>query len=147
MRHTISLLLLAATAPTFAQHMEVSLPAFFIPNFGQTDPSVRFLVDTPELRAGFTADSAIFHLDRVTLRVSFAGANAQAVIEGVEPLNAHANFLIGDRPQNWHSNLPVYQRIVYKDLYPGFDMSYAGAGRRIESEFRIAPGADPNRIR
>jgi hypothetical protein len=162
MRHTISLVLLAA-APVLAQqrlaqqglaqqdlaqpYVERSLPTFFIPNFGQTDPSVRFMVDTPELRAGFTAGSAIFQLDRLTLRVRFAGANAQAVIEGVKPLSAHANFLIGNRPRDWHTNLPLYQKILYRDLYPGIDMSYGGAGHRIKSEFLVAPEADPNQIR
>ena len=124
-----------------------SLPAFFIPNFGQTDPSVRFMVNTPEVRAGFTAGSAIFQLDRLTLRVRFAGANAQAAIEGVERLTAQANFLIGNRPQDWLTNLPVYEKILYRELYPGIDVSYGGAGRGIKSEFLVAPGADPHQIR
>src|ERR1700679_3935701 len=99
MRYAISLMLLAAAVGFAQKQVEGSLPAFFIPNAGQTDPSVRFMVDTPELRAGFTAGSAIFQLDRLTLRVRFAGANAQPVIEGIQPLSAHANFLIGNRPQ------------------------------------------------
>ncbi len=153
MRYTISLVLLAA-APAFSQQRfaqpqrgEGSLPAFFIPNLGQTDPSVRFMVDTPELRAGFTATAAIFQLDGFTLRAHFANANAHPVVEGVERLSAQANFLIGDRPQDWHTKLPVYQKILYRDLYPGIDMSYGGAGHRIKSEFLVAPGADPTQIR
>ena len=145
MRYTISLVLLAA-ATGFSQEKR-SLPAFFIPNFGQTDASVRFVVDTPELRAGFTANSAIFQLDRLTLRVRFAGANAQAAIEGVKRLTAQANFLIGNRPNDWLTNLPVYEKILYRDLYPGIDMSYSGSGHSIKSEFLVSPGADPNQIR
>src|SRR5277367_1043905 len=150
MRYAVGLVLLAA-APGFAQQerrqAERSLPAFFIPNAGQTDPSVRFLVDTPELRAGFTAGSAIFQLDRFTLGVRFTGANAEAAIEGVGALSASANFFIGDRPRDWKTNLPVYQKILYRNLYPGIDMSYGGAGHRIKSEFLVAPGADPDQIR
>jgi Beta-propeller repeat len=140
-RHTIILVVLAA-APALAQ-----IPAFFIPNLGQTDPAVLFMVDTPDLRAGFTANSAIFQLDQVALRVRFAGANPHAVVEAGEPLGGHANFLIGNRPQDWKTSLPVYQKLLYRDLYPGIDMSYGGAGRSIKSEFQVAPGADPNRIR
>jgi hypothetical protein len=153
MPYTISFVLLAAALvfaqPSLAQqpHVDGALPAFFIPNVGQTDPSVRFLADTPELRAGFTANSAVFQLDRLRLRVRFAGANADAVIEGVERLSAHANYLIGDQPSDWKTNLPVYQKILYRDLYPGIDMSYGGAGHGIKSEFLVAPGADPNQIR
>src|SRR5579863_247003 len=152
MRYTISSLVLA-TALAFAQpsvaqpHLQGALPAFFIPNVGQTHPSVRFLVDTPELRAGFTAGSAIFQLDGLNLRVRFAGANSHPAMEGVERLSARANFLLGDRPQDWKTNLPVYQRILYRDLYPGIDMSYGGSGPNIKSEFLVAPGADPNQIR
>jgi hypothetical protein len=160
MKYTIALVLLAA-APAFAQHefaqhefakyesaqVERSLPAFFIPNVGQTDSSVRYMVDTPELRAGFTAGAAIFQLGRLKLQVRFAGANAQSTIEGQERLNAHANFMTGSRPRDWKTNLPVYHRIRYRDLYPGIDMSYGGAGRQIKSEFVVAPGADANRIR
>ena len=147
MRYAISLMLLAAAVGFAQKHVEGPLPAFFIPNFGQTDPSVLFMVDTPQLRAGFTAGSAIFQLDRVTLRVGFAGANTHAVIEGVGRLEARANFLIGNQPRDWRTNLPLYQEILYRDLYPGIDMSYGGAGPSIKSEFRVAPGADPKQIR
>ncbi len=140
---------LLALAPAFAQkpqRAERSLPAFFIPNRGQADASVRYMVDTPGLSAGFTATSAMFQLDRMTLRVRFAGANSQAVIVGEERLNASANFLIGDR-SGWKTDLPVYRKILYRNLYPGIDMTYGGASHRIKSEFLIAPGGDPKQIR
>ena len=41
----------------------------------------------------------------------------------------------------------TYRRIKYRDLYPGIDLSYAAAGRRIKSEFVVRPGADPAQIR
>ena len=148
MRYTIGFVLLAA-APVFAQQQqqgERSLPVFFIPNAGQADPSLRYMVETPGLNAGFMPTSAVFHLDRLTLRVSFAGANPQTPIEGEERLHGGANFLIGNRPQEWKTNLPTYQKILYRNLYPGIDMTYGGTGHRIKSEFLVAPGADPKQI-
>ena len=149
MRYKIGYVLLAVV-PVFAQQqqrVERSLPAFFIPNAGQAGPSIRYMVDTPGLNAGFTATSAVFQLDRLTLEVRFMGANPQVAIEGEQRLNAAANFLIGNRPQEWKTNLPTYQKILYRNLYPGIDMTYGGAGQRIKSEFLVAPGADPAQIR
>ena len=127
--------------------MERSFPAFFIPNAGQAAPGIRYMVETPGLNAGFTATSAVFQLDRLTLRVEFQGANPNAAIEGQERLNAAANFLIGSQSQNWKTNLPTYQKILYRNLYPGIDMTYGAVGHRIKSEFLVAPGADPKLIR
>ncbi len=148
-RYVIGFVLLAA-APVLAQHPERagrSLPAFFIPNAGQAAPEIRYIVRTPGLNAGFTATGAVFQLGQMTLRVHFARANPDPVIEGEQRLEAAANFLIGNRPQEWKTNLPTYQKILYRNLYPGIDMTYGGTGHRIKSEFLAAPGADPKQIR
>ncbi len=148
-RYLLSLSLLAA-APVFAespQRVEHSFPAFFIPNAGQSDPAVRFLVRTPSLNAAFVADGAVFELGPLALRVAFEGANPTVKIDGEYRLDGTANFLTGDQPQRWKTNLPTYQKILYTNLYPGIDLTYGAAGDRIKSEFLIAPGADPHQIR
>ena len=149
MRVTIALLLLAA-APGFtilAASPERSLPLFFIPNTGQTDPSIRYIAQTPELRAGFALDSAVFQIHGARLRVHFAGASPNVSLEGTDAMTARANFLIGDDPAAWHTDVPTYRGIVYRKLYPGIDMTYTGSDPKLKSEFRIAPGADPGQIR
>src|ERR1035438_10100262 len=108
MRYSIGLMLLAA-APVFAQQrQERSCPVFFIPNLGQVDGAVRFMVDTPELRAGFTSDSAILQLGHSTLRVRFAGANPAAAIEGGE-LRSERYDLWWIRPNCAPDSLPIRQ--------------------------------------
>ncbi|MGH9647581.1 MAG: hypothetical protein ACRD4E_12290, partial [Bryobacteraceae bacterium] len=65
MRHTNLALLLLAVAPgfaTFAANPEHSLPIFFLPNDGQTDPAIRYIAQTPELRVGFALDSAVYRI-------------------------------------------------------------------------------------
>src|SRR5579862_3349192 len=99
MRAIVAMLLLFV-APEFAANPERSLPAFFIPNSGLVDPAVRYLVDTPEVRAGFTANSAIFQLPGQTVEVRFVDADPSIVFEGAGALEAHANFLLGDRPED-----------------------------------------------
>ena len=146
MRALVSLLILAA-APGFSAEMERGVPLFFFPNTGLTDPSIRFIVETPQLRAGFRADSAVFQAGGGYLSVRFAGADPGVTIEGSETLPGKVNFIIGSDPRGWKANLPTYRSILYRGLYPGVDMIYGGAGRGIKSTFTVAPGADPSQIR
>jgi len=146
MRHTISLLLLATGLTTLAANPEHSLPIFFIPNHGQTDPTLRYVVQTPELQAGFALDSVVFQIHETQLRVHFARASPSVAIHGLDPMAARANFLIGDDPASWHTSLSTYGGIVYRGLYAGIDMNYSGSGSKIKSEFLIAAGADPAQI-
>jgi len=149
MQHTHLALLLLAIAPGFtalAANQERSLPLFFIPNAGQADDALRYIVQTPELRAGFATDSAVFQIRGTELRVHFAAANPNVAIGGLDAMAARANFLIGDDPAAWHTGLPTYRGIVYSNVYPGIDMTYAGDGLKLKSEFDVAPGADPGRI-
>ena len=140
-------LLLLAAVSGFAGQTERSLPVFFYPNIGQTDESIRYLVDAPELRARFTADAATFRVHGAEIRVHFAGANSAVAIEAAEPLAARVNLFLGADPRQWRPDLPAYSKILYRGLYPGIDMTYAGSAQRLKSEFLVAPGADPNLIR
>src|SRR5207253_6639794 len=53
----------------------------------------------------------------------------------------------GNTPDRWTTNVTLYRRVLYTGLYPGIDMNYGGTDRRLKSEFVVAPGADPSRIR
>jgi hypothetical protein len=137
------MLLLMAAAPGFA----AGLPSFFVPNSGRMNPEIQFFVQTPDLRAGFSDGAATFQMHGQTLQVRFRGANSRVKVEGADRLAAQANFIEGDRPEQWRPGQPVYGKILYRNLYPGIDMTYGEAGRRIKSEFLLAPGADPSLIR
>ena len=146
MRHIITLLFLATGCTILASDIEHPLPIFFIPNFGQTDPSLRYIAQTPEMLAGFAVDSAVFQIHGSQVRVRFAGTNPDVAMAGLDAMPAHANFLIGNNPAAWHTSLPMYRGVVYRDLYAGIDMKYAGNDSKIESGFLLAPGADSRQI-
>ena len=42
--------------------------------------------------------------------------------------------------------IPTFERVRYPGAWPGIDLDYYGDQRRLEYDFRLAPGADPNRI-
>ena len=93
----------------------------------------------PKLRAHGNKKSAV-------LRMKFVGANRAPQVEGVDQLPGKSNYLIGD-PARWHTNIPRYARVSYKDVFPGVSLIYYGNQGRIEYDFVIAAGADPGAIR
>jgi hypothetical protein len=138
-------MLLLAIAPGIAETGR-SVPLFFFPNVGQADSSIRFIAETPAFRVAFQSDSVTFGIHGAPINVHFAGANAGVTIEGSEPLPGKANFLIGRSSKVWKQGIPTYSRILYRGLYAGVDVTYGGSGRRLKSEFTVAPGADPSQI-
>jgi hypothetical protein len=142
----IMIALVLAVVPGFAAvQPERSLPLFFFPNTGQTDSSVRYIVQTPDLSARFRADSAIFRVHDRQVSVRFAGANPNVVIGGLEPLAGKVNFFLGDSA--WKTDVPSYSKIVYRGLYQGVDLTYGMTGRQVKSEFLVEAGANPGLIR
>ena len=83
-----------------------------------------------------------------TASVTFEGANPNVQVTGVDPERAKANYLVGNDPSKWHSNVPTFARVRYANLYPGVDLVfYGGRERHLEYDLVVAPGADPSQIR
>jgi uncharacterized repeat protein (TIGR01451 family) len=151
----------------------VSLPLFFEPNQGQTDPQVRFLARGAGYSMFLTANEAVLELrpsapspfgsgqaknsrqpsalspqpsaDNV-IRMRLQGANSKAKVSGAEPLPGKSNYFIGNDPAKWHRNIPQFARVNYAAVYPGVDLVYYGNQGQLEYDFRVAPGADPGQI-
>ena len=56
--------------------------------------------------------------------------------------SAVISYFRGPREQ-WHTGLPTFRRLVYRDLWPGIDLVYEGTVSRLKYSFLVAPGADP----
>jgi Beta-propeller repeat len=91
--------------------------------------------------------NAVDHGRELTLALRFEGAHSRALLEPRAPLARKVNYLKGDDPARWRSGLSTYGAIVYSDLWPGIDMLVRGRSGALKYEFRVAPGADVNRIR
>jgi hypothetical protein len=46
-------------------------------------------------------------------------------------------------PDRWHTNIPNYAKVRYRNVYPGIDLIYYGNQRQLEYDFVVNPGADP----
>ena len=151
------------------------LPLSFEPNQGQTDPQVKFLsrgrgyslfltsteavlalrkpedqidaksprsprITRPAIKAAHQAEASV-------LRVKLVGANGKARSEGIAPLAGRSNYLIGNDPKKWRTNVPTYGKVAYRNIYPGIDLIYYGTNQRqLEYDFIVAPGASPKAI-
>jgi RHS repeat-associated protein len=143
----------AALLPGYGQ---VPLP--FEPNVGQTDPQVRFLAHGPGFGLFLTAAGATFEvprpsaLDRLgttrdVFAMQLAGANAQPQIVAQDDLLSRSNYFAGSGPTRWHADVPNYGEVDYRGILPGIDLDFhSAAGRQLEYDFVVAPGADPASI-
>jgi hypothetical protein len=123
------------------------IPLVFIANRGQVHHSVRFTAQSPGFTAYFTPEEIVIDVASAIVRMRYPGANVSPALGGLDLQEGKANYLIGNDPGNWKTDVPLFGRVVYKDLYPGIDMLYSSSARRLKSEFVVAPGADPSRIR
>lgn len=137
-------------------------PLSFEANQGQTDAEVKFLARGRGYTLYLTATEAVLalrassHRDKdsaaaatevAVLRLQFLGANPAPTVFGQERRQAQVNYFRGNDSKRWRTHVPLYARVRYKNLYPGIDLVYYGNQQRLEYDFVLAPGADPERIR
>ena len=142
-------------APQNNAAMQVmTLPLTFIPNQGQYNPAVSYVVTGPTSQLFFTPDSVMITTNEGTgnntithvIHQTFPGASENPVIKGEDPLTGTVNFFIGNDSSQWHTNIPTYGSIVYQNLYPGIDLRYNGSTGTLKREFVVAPGTNPSVI-
>ncbi len=80
------------------------------------------------------------------VRLRLEGANPNAQIKGMDQLPGKSNYFVGNDPKKWHTDVPAYARVKYAGVYPGVDLVFYGNQRRLEYDFIVAPGADPQSI-
>ncbi|HEV2348695.1 MAG TPA: SBBP repeat-containing protein [Terriglobia bacterium] len=81
------------------------------------------------------------------LRLRLAGANAHAAVTGLDELPSKSNYILGNDPNKWRTNVAHYAKVKYKNVYSGVDLVYYGNQGQLEYDFVVAPGADPSVIR
>ncbi|MGH2820323.1 MAG: SBBP repeat-containing protein, partial [Actinomycetota bacterium] len=140
------------------------VPPTFVENAGQTDPRVRYyaqgsryafyltrrkilfsFVESIKSRASLSGDES--SAGGVTLALRFLGANPHVVVEASGRSPGEVNYLRGNDPARWHTELPSYSRVVYRRLWPGVDLMLRGKAGELKYEFRVHPGARLEDIR
>jgi hypothetical protein len=132
------------------------LPVSFEENHGQVDSQVRYLARAGHGTIYFSPTETVLALRShdsqkkpglSVLRLKWIGANSSPQIVAEHPLTGRINYLIGHDPGQWHTDIPTYARVRYRDLFPGVDAVFYGKEREIEYDMVLAPGVDPGKIR
>ncbi|RLC61169.1 MAG: hypothetical protein DRI48_11055, partial [Chloroflexi bacterium] len=124
----------------------LQLPLYFIANRGQVDANVAYYASLGGGTAAFAADGLRLALNGRMLRLRFPGAATTRPV-GAEELRGKVNYFLTNDPAAWRTDVPTYRRVVYRNLYPGLDLAYAGREGRLEYTLVVAPGADLGRFR
>ena len=78
---------------------------------------------------------------------TFLNSSRSVMPELVDKLDSVRNYLIGNEPSRWRSGVPRYGRLRYRDLYPGLDIVFYGAGKDLEYDLAVRPGSDLRNFR
>jgi hypothetical protein len=94
---------------------------------------VRYSAQAPGANFSFTRSGAVLALTKgkkgLALRLAFLGVDPSPDIEGAQRLPGRVNYLIGNDPARWHTNLPTYGEVGVV------------GGRRVPVDSRFALGA------
>lgn len=130
------------------------LPLSFEPNMGQSDKAVKFLSRGNGYTVFLTETEAVFSLrpnpdaqSRAVLRMTLAGANQNARVQGQQQLAGIVNYMIGNDRNKWHTDIPTFRKVHYNDTWHGVDMVWYGTQNQLEYDFVIKPKGDVSQIR
>jgi hypothetical protein len=141
----------ALAAPDPGKPMGLARSAGFEANQGQWPPTVRFVARDGAATLLLTDRAAIWQLpaahgaQRAAVHMRWVGARP-TMPHGEQARHAHVHYVRGARSA-WRLDVPLFARVVYRDVYPGVDLVFHDARGRLEYDFVVAAGADPSAIR
>jgi uncharacterized repeat protein (TIGR01451 family) len=132
-----------------AQRSYADLPLSFEENAGQAPQRFDFIARANPATALISSRGATMALrgkhSTKVIALDLMGANKRAA-GARDMLPGKVNYLVGNDPSRWHTNVSTFERVRYEEVYPGIGVDWYGNQRRLEYDFRIAAGADPRQI-
>jgi hypothetical protein len=139
------------------------LPVYFIENRGQIAlPDVRYYVQSRAAGAYFMSQGVVFALrnHRLVQPISagdqeaptsviqqqFLDATKTPRLEASDQAGALVNYFYGSTRQPV-TDVPTFTTVIYRDVWPGIDVSYTGPDGNLKYTFHVRAGADPRQIR
>src|SRR5205814_10182358 len=129
-------------------------------NVGQTDPQVQYSARANGYSLFLTPQETVFLLKSnasvkseaakpaskssrrfehgSSLRLQFLNSNAKTSLSAMNEFPGKINYLIGNDPECWHTNIPMFAKVAQHDLYPGVDVVYYGTQQQLEYDFVVS---------
>lgn len=129
----------------------------FITNAGQINSKVKYYVRGKNFGFFFTQKEAVLSFIKgmskdvnkntkeeespigIALKLQFVGANRKVKIEGHVEGTGKINYFKGKNPKKWYTDLPIYEKIIYKELWKGIDLVFYGLQNQLKYEFVVHP--------
>jgi PKD repeat protein len=134
------------------------LPLYFIKNAGQKDSNVRYYAQTKKYTLWITDDALVFDSalapqedgttpERDVSRLNFPGANKGIEIQPERITDYKVNYISGNDPSAWLTDLQTSESIIYKNIFDNIDIRIYGRESRIEYDWIIKSGGNTDKIR
>jgi hypothetical protein len=152
-------LLLSFTAP-----LAYSQSIWMTPNKGQWDDRILYNVDLNHGKLyienkglTFFLTNALVHnhtekeddhngIQYHVIKQNFIGSNWTGNSSVSDSSKAYKNYIIGNNPTKWKSNIFDYENVRMKEFYQGIDLIYSGKDGRLSYNFEISPNSEINQI-
>ncbi len=152
-----------------------NIPLYFIPNQGQVNEKARFYAKTSRYTLWMTKEGLVFDsikstgaievnedtsnnhskfkiqnsklMNRDVSRLNFLDSNRNPEMAPIELTQQKVNYLKGNDPSQWKTNIQTSKAVIYKNLYKNIDLKVYGIEKQIEYDWIVRPGGDPQKIR
>ena len=81
------------------------------------------------------------------VELRFVGASANVAVEGIGELKGKSNYFRGPDAAHWITQVPHFESVRYRQIYPGIDLVFYFKDGHLEYDFTLSPGAEPKAIR
>lgn len=126
------------------------LPLAFVRGRGPLVGFVGMSAAGPGYRFTFGRHQAMLTLARpdrgLALALRFLSSSASVPVGAVR-LPGKVSYVRGSDPRRWRTGLTTYGEVVYRNLWPGVDLTFRGTAGTLKYSFLVRPGADASAIR
>jgi hypothetical protein len=163
----IGLLLMAFSAPASVPQQfrtATQMPMLLIENQGQFPSEILFQSLGAERSMQFTRDALWWTIlesqptsqgfssqnqDRhgLRLRLTFPGASGPSAIEPFARQETQVSYFLGNNPDQWRADVPVWGGLRYREIYPGIDLEISSGDDRTSWQWITREGADIRNLR
>ena len=78
---------------------------------------------------------------------TFIGSNLENNIVGENKKKFHHNYFLGNDSSKWVSNIPIFNKVKYSNLYKGIDLIYYEKNGHLKYDFIVSPNTKTEKIR
>jgi hypothetical protein len=132
-----------------ATEMMRRLPLYYERNVGQADPAVKVISRGGGFLSLMTGKDT--HLLNIATKrpidLKFAGAGQPGEPEFEGELPGVSHYYLGRDPEKWRRGVRHYAKVRFPNVYPGIDVVFYSNDDRMEYDFIVRPGGDPNVIK